>query len=138
MPIPKRQAIREAIKNILIANTDCGASVYTNRASAFIRSELPCISIFSKDESLSPRDTANKSYVRKLNIIIEIHAEDNEDLDDRLDVINDQIEALLLADPSLQGTVQGLIFTDIEIDISNDPAVDVGALTLTTQVTYTK
>lgn len=138
MSTPKRQQIREAIKNMLLNNTDAGANVYSNRVSAFWKSELPSISIFMRDEALTPRDMANKNYIRKSNVLIEIHAEANEGLDDTLDEINEQVEAILLADTGLINTVQGLVFTDLEFEVANDASTNIGVLTLTLQITYTK
>lgn len=135
---PKRQLIREAIKAILIDNTDAASNVYTNRVSAFWRSELPSISVYMRDEELTPRDMANKSYIRKGTISIEIHAEANEGLDDSLDAITDQVEALLLNDPGLAGTVSGFIFQNQEFELAGDATTNIGVSTLTMQVTYLK
>jgi hypothetical protein len=138
MSTPKRQQIREAIKTMLLNNTDAGANVYSNRVSAFWKSELPSISIFMRDEALTPREMAKKNYIRKSNVLIEIHAEANEGLDDTLDEINEQVEAILLADTGLMNTVQGLVFTDLEFEVANDASTNIGVLTLTLQITYTK
>lgn len=138
MSTPKRQLIREAIKDILIDNTTAGSNVYTNRVSAFWKEELPSISIFMRDEELTPRNTQGKTYIRKATITIQIIAEANEALDNSLDAMADQVEALILADESLQGNVSGLVFQSSEFEIAGDAAKDIGALTLTMQVTYIK
>lgn len=138
MPVPKRTQIREAIKTILMGQTACGDNVYSNRTSAYWKSELPCISIFMAEEPLSPRDMSQKTYIRKPDISIEIRAEANENLDEILDEVNDKIEELILANSNLNGTVQGLVFTNIDFETANDGTTNIGILTLSIQVQYTK
>lgn len=137
--IPKRQQIREEVQAMLIAaNTSAGANVYSNRVSAFWRSELPSISIFMRDEEATPRDLANKSYVRKASLSFEIHAEAVESLDEQLDKIADEIEAAIVADQSLGGTVLGSTLLSTEIELAGEATTPIGVLTLTYQITYVK
>ncbi len=140
MSVPKRHKIREALKEMLLNQTDAGSNVYSNRVSSYWRSELPCISIFMRDEELSPRDLSAKTYLRKSTITIEIHAEAKEDLDLALDKIADQVEGIILSDISISGTVQGCIFQGIEIDLASgdETTTPIGVLSLNCQITYQK
>lgn len=138
MSIPKRHQIREALRIMLDGQTDAGSKVYSNRVTAYWRGELPCVSIFMRDEEATPREMAARSYIRKCNISVEIHAEAKENLDLDLDKIADQVETVIQADQSLSGTVQGTILTGTEIELSEQATTPIGVLTLTFQITYIK
>lgn len=138
MSVPKRQQIREALRTMLNGQTNAGANVYSNRVSAFWRSELPCISIFMRDEEATPRDMSAKSYLRRGTVSIEIHAEAKENLDLTLDEIADQVEALIIGNPSLSGTVHGCVLQNTEIELAGEPSTPIGVLSLSYQITYQK
>lgn len=135
----KRQEIREALKNMLLDNTDVGSNVFTNRVSAFWREEFPCISIFMKDESSSPRNLSTRATVRTGSLIIQVINEATEDLDNSLDTIAEQIESIIDTDPSLTATVQSCILTDSEIELSGEVSTKpIGSLTLVYEIKYLK
>lgn len=138
MSNPKRHQIREALRIMLDGQTEAGAKVYSNRVSSFWRGELPSVSIFMRDEEATPREMAAKTYVRKGNISVEIHAEAKEDLDLELDKIADQVEAVIQGDQSLTGTVLGSVLTGTEIELSDQATTPIGVLTLNYQITYIK
>lgn len=138
MSIPKRQQIREAFKAMLLNNTAAGENVYSNRVSAFWRSELPSVSIFMRDEEASPRDMSARSYLRKATLSVEIHAEAKEDLDALLDQIADQVEAIVINDSSLSGTVQGCVLQGTEIELAGEATTPIGVLSLSYQILYQK
>lgn len=135
---PKRKQIREAIKGILLGNTDAAQNVYSNRMSAFWREELPSISVYFTDEDKTPRDVQNKKYSRSCLIQIETHVEGNEQIDDSLDRISEQVESALLANQSLNGLVQGLVLQSESFQISEEGTKPTGLAVLTIQVTYSK
>lgn len=123
---------------MLDGQTQAGANVYSNRVSAFWRSELPCISIFMRDEESTPKDLSARSYLRRGTVSVEIHAEAKENLDLVLDEIADQVEAAILANPSLSGTVHGCVLQGTEIELAGEPSTPIGVLSLTYQITYQK
>lgn len=134
----KRQLIRESVKDILLNKTLCISNVYPNRTSAYWRQELPSISIFIRNEAASRRNISSQIYIRNSELVIEIHAEASEDLDDKLDEISQQVEDLLYADESLKGTVQALVLQSTDIEIAAEATTPVGILTLVYQITYLK
>lgn len=136
MPAHKRQTIREAVKNMLLNNTDVGERVYSNRVTAFWSEEVPCISIFTTEESTSPRDISNKRYTRKLNLNIEIRAEASENLDDVLDSLACKVEELIAADLTLQNNVHNTVMTGTDIGFTGEATKLVGVLNLTYELTY--
>ncbi len=140
MPTPKRQLIREATKQLLLdaSITEVGTNIFSNRVSAFWRSELPCISIFIKNEEASPRDLSNKSFIRKATLSFEVHAEAVEDLDNTLDSIADSIETVMNDNPTLNNTISSHILQDTEIELSGEATTPIGVLSINYQITYIK
>lgn len=138
MSVPKRHQIREAVKAMLNGQTAAGDNVYSNRVSAFWREELPCISIFMRDEEATPRNMSNNRYLTKATMAIEIHAEAVEDLDLTLDQLADQVETIIGSDSSLQGNVQGCVLQNTEIELSAEATKPIGVLSLSYQISYQK
>lgn len=136
MSVPKRHQIREAVKEMLLGQTLAGENVYSNRVSSFWREELPCISAFFRDEEATPRDISGKNYTRKATIAIEIHAEASEDLDLKLDEISEQVEAIIIGDLTLKGTVFGCVYQGADFDFSGDAQKPIGVISLSYQITF--
>ena len=134
----KRQTIREAVTSLLSGNTLCGTNVYSNRVAAYWRTELPSISIFIRNETATKRGLSGNAYIRNAELAIEVHCEATENLDNSLDTIAEQVESILESNDSLNGTVQGLVLQDTEIEIIGDSTTPVGVLTLVYQITYLK
>lgn len=138
MSVPKRHAIREALRIMLDGQTQAGANVYSNRVTAFWREELPSVSIYMRDEESTQRSLSGRSTIRKATLAVEIHAEAKEDLDQVLDEMADEVEGVIDEDPSLSGTVQGCTLQNTEIELSGDATTPIGVLSLTYQITYLK
>jgi Flp pilus assembly protein TadG len=132
----KRTDIREAVKTMLLSNTVAGLNVYSNRVSAFWKAELPSISIFTTEEEATPRDANNKSYVRTMQLRLEVHAEATEDLDTFLDNAAVQVEDILNADQGLAGTAIGSKLTSTSIELAGDASTPVGVLSLNYEIKY--
>lgn len=132
----KRTDIREAVKTMLLSNTIAGLNVYSNRVSAFWKSELPSISIFTTEEEATPRDLGNKSYIRTMQLRLEVHAEATEDLDDLLDDAAVQVEDIMNADQGLLGTAIGSKLTTTSIELAGDASTPVGVCSLNFEIKY--
>lgn len=136
MSAPKRQQIREALRDMLINQTDAGANVYPNRVSAFWKAELPSISIFFREEEGTPRNLSGKDYIRKGQIAVEIHCQVAEGLDDSMDKIADQVEQKIFGDLSLLGKVLGTIYQNSSFEFSGEGRDVIGVTSMTFEITY--
>lgn len=138
--VPKRHEIREYIKTMLTnVHDEVGDKVYSNRVTAYFKSELPCISIFTRDEEAKPRNMAASQYIRNMSLVIEIHAASNEDLDLKLDEIAEAIEQTIAADSNFGGLATSTLLQSTEIELSPDTTTTaVGALSLVYSITYIK
>lgn len=138
MPAPKRHQIREYIKTLLTnAHDDVGEKVYSNRVSAYWKSEVPCISIFTRDEEAKPRNMSASQYIRTMSLVVEIHATGNEDLDLTLDEIADVVETKISEDSNFGGLATSTILQATEIELNSETTTTgVGVLSLVYSIQY--
>ena len=138
MPTPKRHQIREYIKTLLTdCHEDVGSKVYSNRVSAYWKSEVPCISIFTRDEEAKPRTMAAAQYIRVMSLVIEIHATGNESLDLKLDEIADAVEVKISQDSNFGGLATSSLLQSTEIELNTEVTTEaIGSLSLVYSITY--
>jgi hypothetical protein len=138
----KRKAIREALKTILLNNTDCNANVYSNRVDAYWEDQLPAISIMMNQESSLKRDIRATQYLRTLELSVvitnQVAKSEPEPIDDFLDKVAEQVEGLIIANPSLNGEVSSTELTSTEIELSGEANKPLGVLTLNYEIKYMK
>lgn len=107
-----RELIRKQAVAVLMGATSAAASVYASRVAPLIsngwQSELPAIIVYTMDETSEIFNQAPREYRRRVELVVEIHAEGNEALDDTLDTLARQVERLLLMDDTLGDTVNDL------------------------------
>ena len=148
----QRKLIRKKIAEILKGNTDAGENVFPNSTVPVWHSELddaPVILIFPRTESATKYAEAPKELERDLSIMIEIIAagpeineslktpgEGEKTLEDILDDIAEQVENILDADDSLQGTCDEAILENTEFEFDGTGGSPIGSCRLTYGVTY--
>lgn len=107
-----RELIRKQAVAVLMGTTNAGSSVYASRVAPLIsngwQSELPAIIVYTMDDAGEIFNQAPREYRRRVELVVEIHAEGNEALDDTLDTLARQVENLLLRDDTLGDTVNDL------------------------------
>lgn len=114
----KRKLIREKVKELLINNTDCSSRVYENRFTAYWPGKMPAISIYTMSESAEIYNVAPRKYKRKISLAIEIIFEAKEDsIDDQMDLVCSQIEAILHTDDTLGGLSDEVIYQGTRFNI---------------------
>lgn len=132
----KRKIIREKIKSLLINKTECNDKVYENRIAQWWPEKLPAISIYSRSESSEIWNVAPRKYKRKINISVEIVHVASDDIDDKLDLICDQVEAILNGDDTLQGVCDDVIYQGTQLSIVEDAKELFAVAKLDYEVTY--
>lgn len=135
----QRQAIREAVKNALVAaSTAAGSRVYETRVVPFHRVELPAIAVYATRDAVSPesKDTTARELTRTLQLEIVGAVRSSSNVDDALDDLALQIERAMHADETF-GDVCGdcmLGETELAVDESGDKPI--GFVRLIYDVTY--
>lgn len=137
----QRKLIREALTNLLKANPPAGVSVtsvFSNRVEAYHSDELPSVSVFTDDETATPRDTTNQRYRRALNVRVEIRTEVIGSMDDSFDEIADSVETTFLAQQGI-AQAQGIRLLSTETGIAGETSqTAIGICTLSFEIAYTK
>lgn len=99
-----RQRIRDAVAaRLLAANTLAAANVFTSRARPvleILQKQQKVLSVYTGDES-SAQNNDGHHLVRTLTVSIEGMAGGGDDLDDILDAMAEQVEAVIDADTTL-------------------------------------
>jgi hypothetical protein len=131
-----RQAIRSALKAMLSGETTAGANVFTNRETRLWQSELPAILIYTNQEPSTPESLSARRYIRNLELVIHVKIEATENVDDDLDQIVTEVEEIIDADQSLQGTVLATSQTNTEIRVDSDGEKDIGIAIITFECKY--
>lgn len=137
-----RATIRNELKQMLLGNTQCSSNVFSNRIDAYWKEQLPAISIYTTQESAEKRDVSGRSYIRTMQLSIEITAEIKQDsaksIDDFLDDVADEVEVVISQDQSINGTCLASELIGTEIEMSGEPASPIGVATLNYEIKYIK
>lgn len=117
-----RQIIRDAVAAVLIGRTGAGGNVFTSRSRPIFeiaqKREL-VLSVYTSDESCQLSGDGI-TQVRGLTVSIEGAAGGGDDLDDVLDDLAGQVEALIEADPSIGGLLsEELVLTNTIIEMGS-------------------
>lgn len=119
-----RTAIRNKVVELLLGRTDVAGSVYASRVKPFLsndwQNELPAIVVYTMDENGEIYTAAPREYLRTVEVVVEVHANADEALDDVLDTIGRQVERLLLTDDTLDGAVNDFTYSRTKLVIRDD------------------
>lgn len=138
----KRNEIKKKFVALLAGKTIAEDRVYRARFLPHDKDTLPALCISAGPESVETFD--NLTYKRELDIIIQgIASSDNldaggadiEDVDDLLDAFANQIEPLLLEDPTIGGIADSMDIANSEIGV-DEKDDDIRAILLTVHVVY--
>lgn len=132
-----RVNIKAALKALLLDATDAEDRVFVNREQKVSQSELPCIIIYTPQEESTPSAFPLSRYIRTLQLLIEVRVEASGQVDDDVDNLLAEIEAILLANQSISGTAtQGASLASSEVRVNSDGEKDIGVGVLTYQCKY--
>lgn len=119
-----RTAIRNKVVELLLGHTDVAESVFASRVKPFLstgwQNELPAIVVYTMDENGEIYNAAPREYLRTVEVVVEVHANADEALDDVLDTISRQVERRLLADDTLGGTVNDFTYSRTKMVIRDE------------------
>lgn len=116
-----RTAIRQKVAALLLNRTGAGKRVWPSRVRHFCAQRLPAIGVYTVEEDSPVDDVSPRVYKRTVTVLVEVLATADEGLDDALDALASEIEAVLMADPtwggvaddsSLEGTEIGFAAAD--------------------------
>ncbi len=139
-----RKLIRHALVALLTNATAAGARVQGTRVEPHKKSQLPAISVYTLREPVdqdASANTAPRELTRDVKVEITgwVAHSDALPVDDAMDDLAEQIEAVMDADPYLGGTAGESVLESTEMQVVEDDGRSdplVGIVTLTYSVTY--
>jgi hypothetical protein len=134
MSVP-RTDIRTAAKNALLGATAAGQAVFTSKYTALMSETFPLILISAAAEELESAQVQPAQYFRKLKLILSALVQANDSMDDVLDLVGSQVEAAMAKDPTLAGSVTGMVLKAIDLEAIEGEQL-FGAIHLTYEVGY--
>jgi hypothetical protein len=141
----RKRAIRKNVRALLLNKTEALDQVFINRSLPTQQEKLPALLVYSLGEGIRRFDEAPKTYERSFNLRIEIivsgtrlenDAEEDDDLDSRLEAIGEQVEALMEVDETLGNLVHTLDLTASEYQQDPDAQESLAVLMLTYNVVF--
>lgn len=131
-----RKQIRDALLAALTGQGNWGARAYASRRHPLTAGELPAVCIYTLSED-SGRDSA-QNLRRVLEVAVEAVTQINDTLDDTLDVMCRDIEAVIGGNPTLGGLAYEaqLVRTQIALQPAKGAQIETGSAVMTYRVTY--
>lgn len=115
-----RRQIRDAIITQLTGSTNALNNVYSMRVYPISKDSLPAIIVYTKEETAENETIGDPTSVRDLVAVVEIYVKQQNDPDREIDLITEQVEAILGIDNDLNGTAKFIEYQGIDIEHSGE------------------
>ena len=133
----KRQSIRERVATTLTGLTTTGSNVFQSRVYPIENTKLPCLLIYTREETSEPLTTNPPRAIEKvLSLVVEGYVKANTNFDDTIDTICEEVEEALFTDRLINDLALDsfLVNTDISYNVEGDNPL--GIVVMTFQITY--
>ena len=131
-----RQTIRERVVSNVTGLATTGSNVFDTKLYNLTQANLPALCIYAESESSETSNVSPQTLERMLDVLIEGYAEQNTGIEDKLDLIAEEIEEAMGADPTLNDNCMLCELTNTEIDFTSLGEKPVGIVRLTYSVNY--
>ena len=132
-----RQQIRERVATTLTGLTTTGSNVFQSRVYPIEENKLPCLLIYTKDETSEPLAMSPPRSIEKvLNLVVEAYVKTNNNFDDTIDTICKEVEEALYADRLINNLAKDSFLTNTEINFNSDGDNPVGIVVMTFEIAY--
>lgn len=125
-----RRQLREAVATALTGLTTTGSRVYPSRVFTVEQSNLPCLAVYVKSGLQAPA-TMDNEELRSITVIVEGLCAIESGLDDLVDQISKEVEAVLGSPISIGSFTTQLVARGFEIEMRDDLNIPVGSIALT-------
>ncbi|WP_333710371.1 hypothetical protein [Malikia spinosa] len=132
-----RKQIREALATAVTGLSVTGARVYQSRLHALRDSNLPCLLVNTDDETIEPVSmNAPATLERELVVMVRAVARAAADLDDSLDQIMAEVEAVLGAASPLGSLAKITALRSIRVEMDDALEKPLGVASMEYRITY--
>ena len=132
-----RKQIRDAAASLLTGLTTTGSNVFENRVYEVAEDELPCLLIYTTNETIEAETIGPvRKLGREVELIVEGMAQANDDIDDILDKIGSEVETVIGGNRTLSDTAKEATLTSVESGLTSEGNKPAGNIRMTYTVYY--
>ena len=127
-----RQQIRERVATTLTGLTTTGSNVFQSRVYPIENTKLPCLLIYTREESSEPLDMSPPRTIEKrLSLVVEGYVQANSNYDDTIDTITKEVEVDMYGDMLINNLAKDsfLVSTDISFNGEGDNPLAIVVMT---------
>ena len=133
----KRQAIRERVASTLTGLTTTGSNVFQSRVYPIENTKLPCLLIYTREETSEPLTTNPPRAIEKiLSLVVEGYVKANTNFDDTIDTICEEVEEALFTDRLINNLALDSFLINTDISYNGEGDNPLGIVVMTFQITY--
>ena len=132
-----RQQIRERVATTLTGLTTTGSNVFQSRVYPIENTKLPCLLIYTREESSEPLViNPPRSIEKVLQLVVEAYVKANTNYDDTIDTICKEVEEALYADRLINNLAKDSFLISTEINYNGDGDNPLGIVVMTFEIAY--
>ena len=133
----KRQLIRERVATTLTGLSTTGSNVFQSRVYPIENTKLPCLLIYTREETSEPLTTNPPRVIEKiLSLVIEAYVKANANYDDTIDTITEEVEEALYGDRLINNLALDSFLVNTDISYNGEGDNPLGIVVMTFQITY--
>ena len=132
-----RRQIRERVATDLTGLSTTGSRVFQTRIFNLEKSKLPCLLIYSEEETAEISAMGNPRTVsRNLSLVVEGYAKSTSNLDDTLDQISKELEPAMAGDLTINDLATDSNLQDVSISYSGEGSKPIGVIRFVYLINY--
>tara|TARA_Y100001973_G_scaffold40011_1_gene59899 strand:+ start:5144 stop:5578 length:435 start_codon:yes stop_codon:yes gene_type:complete len=132
-----RQQIRERVATTLTGLTTTGSNVFQSRVYPLENTKLPCLLIYTREESSEPLDMGPpRTIEKKLSLVVEGYVKANTNYDDTIDTITKEVETALYGDRLINNLAKDSFLVSTDISFNGEGDNPLGIVVMTFEIPY--
>ena len=132
-----RQQIRERVATTLTGLTTTGSNVFQSRVYPIENTKLPCLLIYTREESSEPLDMSPPRTIEKrLSLVVEGYVKANSNYDDTIDTITKEVEVAMYGDRLINNLAKDSFLVRTDISFNGEGDNPLGIVVMTFEIPY--
>lgn len=132
-----RQQIRERVATTLTGLTTTGSNVFQSRVYPIENTKLPCLLIYTREESSEPLDMSPPRTIEKrLSLVVEGYVKANSNYDDTIDTITKEVEVAIYGDRLINNLAKDSFLVSTDISFNGEGDNPLGIVVMTFEIPY--
>ena len=132
-----RQQIRERVATTLTGLTTTGSNVFQSRVYPIENTKLPCLLIYTREESSEPLDMSPPRTIEKrLSLVVEGYLKANSNYDDTIDTITKEVEVAMYGDRLINNLAKDSFLVSTDISFNGEADKPLAIVVTTFEIPY--